>query len=198
MAVMSEYNSQLMLAIVSMRSNEMKKSFNFITRRYIINKTLVSKKLLIDIGIVSLFVALALELVIGQKFGVIFIIPLLYLVKSRNQFSSNKMFCDVPVLLVIDEEYLSIQYQNVYYDKKKTLSLKYIIYFKDVSDIFFYEKRSSIFIHYKGKMQMIDETGNVHSAKNNKKEILEIYIPPNIQKEIINAFNCSVKAVSIK
>lgn len=170
----------------------MGKRFEFITRAEVTNKTGKSKNVLINIGILAFIVAFILELAIGQKFGVVFIIPMLYLIKLRKQFSNKRMFADVPVIVEIKGYSVVIVFKNIYYTKKRVLSQKYTMNTGDILDIKYSKPKNILSFHYNGLCQMIDGLEGIHSSNMRQSEILSLYIPNNVRNDLIEALNAII------
>ena len=165
------------------------KKYEFISRSNIINSGSRGKRIWLNIGILSLGIALVLELLIGKKFGIVFILPLMYLIKARTQIGNKYIYADVPICIECCETYINILFVNTFIYNGKIYSLQYHI---DKNNIVFVElinQANIIKINFRGKQSVVDQNGNTVKSKKEKRHTLQMYIPNKFLEDIAKELN---------
>ena len=151
------------------------KKYEFISRSNIINSGSRGKRIWLNIGILSLGIALVLELLIGKKFGIVFILPLMYLIKARTQIGNKYVYADVPICIECCKSYINILFVNTFI---------YNIMFVELIN-----QANIIKINFRGKQSVVDQNGDTVKSKKEKRHTLQMYIPNKFLEDIAKELN---------
>lgn len=168
-------------------------NYDFISRSEITNYSFSgAKKTWLTIGVLCLFIAMILEFIIGQKFAIIFIVPLIYLLKARSQAGTRKSFGDVSVRMCFNEKDLNIIIHDVIIKKREKYKKQYKFSYTQINTVTFDKKTNILRVSGSGFVNIVTESDAIKHSNKINNDTIALYIPDNISNTILTDFENNV------
>lgn len=160
--------------------------YNFITRANVESDSNKGHRAWLSVGIACLFVAMVLELIINQRFGLIFIVPLIYLINLKAHTSGKTTVKDVEVEMNFKHNELTLFYKNTILLKKTIYSQLLICPYSQIRDIKYNKTNNTVSLLADVDMKMIDESNNVFRSKKINNKRIDLFIPDYCFEKVLN------------
>ena len=170
--------------------------YNFITRASVESNSNKGHKTWLSVGIICLFIAMVLELIINQKFGLVFIVPIIYLINLRAHTSGKTTVKDVEIEMNFEHNELTLLYKNTILSKKTIYSQLFICPYNRVSNMEYNKANNTVYLLADVDMKIIDESHNVIRSKKIDNRRIDIFIPDYCFEQVLNSLKENVDVES--
>lgn len=168
--------------------------YNFITRASVESDKNKGHRAWLSVGIICLFIAMAIELIINQKFGLIFIVPIIYLINLRSHTSGKTTVKDVEVEMNFNHNELALLYKNTILSKKAIYSQLFICPYNRVAHMEYNKANNTIYLVADMDMKIIDESNNVIRSKKTNNKRIDLFIPDYCFEKVLNSLKENVES----
>ena len=159
--------------------------YNFITRYVVKNgKSNTTKKWTL-VGIICLFIAMILELLINQIFGFVFIVPLIYLISLYSHSSGSEVIQEVEIEMTFFGNNFSILFKDTVKRKDEVLSELYVINYSDVKQLTF--NNNMICFQADAEFCLISKENDMEKKKFEEHKLFNIFVPDHVYELVTKA-----------
>lgn len=166
--------------------------YNFITRASVKSDSNKGHRAWLSVGIICLFIAMAIELIINQKFGLVFIVPIIYLINLRSHTSGKTTVKDVEVEMDFNHNELTLLYKNTILSKKAIYSQLFICPYNRVAHMEYNKANNTIYLVADMDMEIIDESNNVIRSKKINNKRIDLFIPDYCFEKVLKSLKENV------
>lgn len=135
--------------------------------------------------------AFIIELLLGNRFAIVFVVPTLYLCYLRGQTGGRTILKDTKTVIVSLQTKIEITFLDVETTRKGYLSWRYIVSRKSIHSCDYDRENSMIHLVFDGQKGKIDKAGNCTATKTVQGEQLVLHIPKEMFDSICTALSAN-------
>ncbi len=133
--------------------------------------------------------AFIIELSLGNRFALIFVVPTLYLRYLRGQTGGRIILKDTKTVILLLKSKIEITFFDVEATRKGYLSWRYIVSRKSIHSCDCDRERYMIHLFFDGQIGKIDMSGKCTATKTVQGEQLVLHIPKEMFDSICTALS---------
>jgi len=143
------------------------------------------QRALLNVGIACFIIAMVIEWILNNKFAIVFVIPLIYLISLRGRMGGKIDLKDVRAELVLLEDTLSLTYSGVTSEKGRFLDRRYVIERNAIRNVLQERDKGKITLLFDGTVNTMEPTGRIVCSQRVSRNTLPLFLPDELYGEVI-------------
>lgn len=137
---------------------------------------LSAQRVLLNVGIGCLIIAMVIELILNNRFALAFVLPLAYLISLRGRAGGKAGVRDVRTELVLSKDTLSLTYFGSVMEKGRLLDRQYLIEKDKIRNIVQERDKGRVTLLFNGTVN-IRESGRIISSQRISGKAIPLFLP---------------------
>ena len=159
--------------------------YEFISRCRVQNGGSSVQRVLLNLGIVCIIIAMVIELMLSNKFAFAFAVPLVYLLSLRGQMGGETGFRDVCTELILSGDTFSLTYSGSIMKKGRLLDQQYLIERDQIRDVTQEREKGKITLLFDGIVKTRESSGRTVRSQRISGGTVPLFLPAEVYGEVI-------------
>lgn len=160
--------------------------YEFISRCQVQTRDGFSKqRILLNAGIVCIIIAMVIELILNNKFALVFVVPLIYLISLRCKMPGKAGFRDVRTELVLSEDTFALTFFSSIMENGQYFDRQYLIKKNKIKIMTQERKKGRVTLLFEGIVNTKDFSSGIIRSQHVSGEVLPLFLPVEQYGEII-------------
>lgn len=160
--------------------------YEFISRCQVqIRNSFSKQRILLNVGIVCIIIAMVIELILNNKFAFVFVVPLVYLISLRCKMPGEAGFRDVRTELVLSRDTFALTFFSSIMENGHCFDRQYLIKKGKIKIMTQEHKKGRVTLLLDGIVNIKDSSSEIIRSQHVSGEVLPLFLPVEQYDEII-------------